>query len=69
MGITMFGIIESLTKATVGLAVEAPLAIAADVVTMAGALNNKEEPHIVTALKTVGDNVTNATKPNQPPPR
>lgn len=64
----MLGIFESLTKAAVGVAVETPLAVAADLVTLGGALNDKSEPHTVTALKTVRQNVANATKPDQPSP-
>ena len=60
----MFGLIESLVKATVGVVVETPLAIAADAITLGGALNDKEEPHTVTALKNVAQNVSNATKPD-----
>lgn len=37
----MFGIIGDLTKAVVGVVVETPIAIAADVVTMGGALTEK----------------------------
>jgi hypothetical protein len=65
----MLGIFESLTKAAVGVAVETPLAVAADLVTLGGALTDKSEPHTVTALKTVGQNVANATKPEQASPR
>ena len=37
----MFSIIEGLTKAVVGVVVETPLSIAADVVTLGGALTKK----------------------------
>lgn len=58
----MFGILGDLTKAVVGVVVETPVAMVADVVTMGGALNDKKEPYTVTALKKVVDNVENATK-------
>ena len=59
----MFGFIKDLTKATVGVVVETPIAIAADVVTMGGALTNKSEPYTATAVKKVVKNVENSTKP------
>ena len=54
----MFGMIESLTKAVVGVVVEAPVAIAVDVVTLgqAGATSD--------ALSNVVDNLQDATKPS-----
>ena len=58
----MFGLLGNLTKAVVGVVVETPIAIAADVVTMGGALTEKDEPYTVTALKGVMQNVENATK-------
>jgi hypothetical protein len=60
----MFGILGDLTKAVVGVVVETPIAIAADVVTMGGALTDKDEPYTATALKGVMQNVENATKPD-----
>jgi hypothetical protein len=60
----MFGILGDLTKAVVGVVVETPIAIAADVVTMGGALTDKNEPYTATALKGVMQNVENATKPD-----
>lgn len=41
----MLGILEDLTKAVVGVVVETPVAIAADVVTLGGALTDREETH------------------------
>lgn len=58
----MFGLISGLTKAVVGVVVETPLAIAADVVTMGGALTDKKEPYTATAVKKVVKNVDDATK-------
>lgn len=60
----MFNMLGSLTKAVVGVVVETPIAIAADVVTMGGALTNKDEPYTATALKKVVENVEDATDPN-----
>lgn len=59
----MFGLLGDLTKAAVGLVVETPIAVAADVITMGGALTDKEEPYTATALKKVSENVEHATKP------
>ena len=61
----MFGILEDLTKATLGVVVETPIAIAADLVTMGGVLADKDEPYTATALKKVTENVSNATNPDK----
>lgn len=60
----MFGILSDLTKAAVGLVVETPIAIAADVVTLGGSLTDKAEPYTAKALKGVMQNVENAAKPS-----
>ena len=60
----MFGIFTDLTKAVVGVVIEAPIAIAADVVTMGGVLTDKDEPYTATTLKGVLQNVENATNPS-----
>lgn len=60
----MFGMLESLTKAVVGVVVETPIALAADVLTLGGALTDKEEPYTATTLKGVMKNVEDATKPD-----
>ena len=52
---------ESLLKAVVGVVIETPLAVATDIVTMGGALTDKNEPYTVTALKKVIDNIEDAT--------
>ena len=59
----MFGILVDLTKAVVGVVVETPIALAADVLTLGGSITDKEEPNTATALKGVMKNVENATKP------
>jgi len=58
----MFGMLESLTKAVVGVVIETPIALAADVVTLGGALTDKEKPYTATALEKVVQNVENSTK-------
>lgn len=58
----MFGMLESLVKATVGVVVETPVAIVADVVTMGGALTDKDEPYTASAVKKVVKNVEDATE-------
>lgn len=60
----MFGMLGSLTKAVVGVVVETPIAIVADVVTMGGAINDKREPYTATAVKRIMDNVEDAVKPD-----
>ena len=57
----MFGVLNSLTKAVVGVVVETPIAIVADVVTLGGGMTDKNEPYTVTALGKVVDNVSDAT--------
>lgn len=57
----MFGILENLTKAVVGVVVETPLAVAADVLTLGGAITDKDEPYTATVMKKVVSNVENAT--------
>lgn len=58
----MFGILSSLTKAVVGVVVETPLAVVADVVTLGGALTDKKDTYTETALSKVLKNVDDATK-------
>ena len=53
--------LESLLKAVIGVVIETPLAVATDIVTMGGALTDKNEPYTVTALKKVIDNIEDAT--------
>lgn len=58
----MFEILGNLTKAVVGVVIETPVAIVADVVTLGGAMTEKDEPYTATALKSVMQNLENATK-------
>ena len=60
----MFKLLGDLTKAVVGVVVETPIAVVADVVTMGGVLSDKDEPYTVTALKGVMQNIENATDPD-----
>lgn len=57
----MFGILTSLTKAAVGVVIETPIAIAADVVTLGGSMTDKKEPYTVTAVGKVVDNISSIT--------
>ena len=57
----MFG---SLLKAAVGVVIETPLSIAADVVTMGGVLTDQKKPYTAQALEKVVENVEQATKPD-----
>lgn len=52
----------NLLKAAVGLAVETPIAIVEDAITLGGAITGKDEPATVTALKKVAKNVADATE-------
>lgn len=61
----MLGLLGNLTKAVVGVVVETPIAVVADVVTLGGSLNDTKEPYTATALKGVMKNVENATKPDK----
>ena len=54
---------NSLMKAVVGVVIETPIAVVADVATLGGAMTDKKEPYTATAVKNVIDNVQDATKP------
>ena len=60
----MFGILGDLTKAVVGVVIETPIAVAADMLTLGGSITDKNEPYTVTALKGVMKNIEHATKPD-----
>lgn len=55
----MFG---SLIKAVVGVAVETPVAILADAVTLGGALTDKNTTYTGDAVSKVVKNISNTTK-------
>jgi hypothetical protein len=58
----MFGMLESLAKAAVGV-VTVPVAVVADVVTLGGTLTDKEQPYTAEAVSDVVQNLKDATKP------
>lgn len=58
----MFEFLESVTKAVVGLIVETPVAVVADVVTLGGSLTDKDKPYTAEALERVMQNIEDATK-------
>lgn len=60
----MFGILESLAKAAVSV-VEIPVAIAADVVTMGGAMTDQEKPYTAQAVSNLVQNIQDASNPNR----
>ena len=57
----MFG---DLLKAVVGAVVDTLVALAADVLTLGGAITDTDEPYTATAVKKVVANLENATKPD-----
>lgn len=59
----MFGMLESLAKAAPG-AVTVPVAVVADVVTLGGALTDKDRPYTADAVSDVVQNLEDATKPD-----
>lgn len=60
----MFGMLESLAKAAVGV-VTVPVAVVADVVTLGGSLTDKDEPYTAAAVSDVVQNLADATKPTK----
>lgn len=58
----MFG---NLLKAVVGTVVETPISVAADILTLGGAITDKDEPYTATTLKNVMQNIENATKADE----
>lgn len=58
----MFG---SLLKAAVGVVVETPLAVVADVVTLGGSLTDKDKPYTAEAVEKIVENVQDATNPKE----
>lgn len=61
----MFGILGDLTKAAIGVVIETPIAIAADIATLGGVLTDKDETYTGKAIKGVMKNVEHATKPER----
>lgn len=58
----MFGMLESLAKAALGV-VTVPLAVVADVVTLGGACTDKDRPYTADAVSDVMSNLEDAVKP------
>jgi hypothetical protein len=61
----MLRIFGDLTKAVVGVVVETPIAIVADMATLGGTLTDKNKSYTATAFKNVIHNLENATKPDK----
>ena len=58
----MFDFLEDLTKAAIGV-VKLPISVAADVVTLGGALTDKDKPYTAENVSDIVGNLDNATKP------
>ena len=58
----MFGMLESLAKAAVGVVVT-PVAVVADVVTLGGTLTDKREPYTAKAVSDIVKSLSDATDP------
>jgi hypothetical protein len=58
----MFGLIEDLAKAAVGV-VKLPLDVAADALTLGGALTDKPKPYTAEGISDVMQNLKNAAAP------
>lgn len=58
----MFEALGKLAKAAVGVVVETPVAVVADVITMGGALTDKDKPYTAEALEKVMKNVKESTE-------
>ncbi len=59
----MFGMLESLAKAALGV-VTVPVAVVADVMTMGGVLTDKDRPYTADAVSDIVQNLEDATKPD-----
>jgi hypothetical protein len=62
-GNAMFGMLESLAKAATAV-VTVPVAVVADVVTLGGALTDKDKPYTADAVGDMVDNLKDAARPN-----
>lgn len=60
----MFGMLESLVKAAAAV-ITVPVAVAADVVTLGGALSDKDEPYTATEVSKFVKNLEDITKPGR----
>lgn len=59
----MFGMLEDLAKAAVGV-VKLPLDVAADALTLGGALTEKDMPYTAEGISDVMQNLKNAAAPS-----
>ena len=59
----MFGLLESVAKAALGV-VTIPVAVIADVVTLGGVCTDKDRPYTADAISDVIKNLENAAKPD-----
>ena len=55
---------KNLTKAVIGV-VTSPVDVAADLITLGGALTDKKEPYTVTKAKNIKDNIDKAIDPDE----
>ena len=60
----MFGMLESLAKAAVGVVVT-PVAAVADIVTLGGSLTDRDTPYTAEAISDVYQNIEDAVKPSK----
>jgi hypothetical protein len=60
----MFGILKNVTKAIVGVAT-IPLDVAADVVTLGGACNDKKRPYTAEKISSIMENLGKAVDPDE----
>ena len=60
----MFGMLESLVKAAVGVVVQTPVALVADALTLGGTLTDRNESYTSKAVSDVVKNIDNAAKPS-----
>jgi len=54
---------ESLFKAAVGVVVELPVSVVADVATLGGSMTDKDRPHTISTLEKIVDNIGDSTEP------
>jgi len=59
----MFGMLTSLAKATVGVVIETPVAIIADVVTLGGMTTDRNKTYTTSAAERVIENLKDAVDP------
>jgi hypothetical protein len=58
----MFDMLSNLTKAVVGVVVETPVAVVADVVTLGGSLTDKDKPYTAEAVSKIVNNLQKTTE-------